>query len=188
MDYSTSSKNMINTGVYYNNALKLHYKGLFVNNMCDHYGMFTINDKMIYIGELKNGIPYGKGTVYSQYNGNILFIGTILDGMPKYGVCFSMPTIYEGFFYFNYSYQQERRSSLFRNSPSIFEQEEDSKIEHNKSFFNFDSKFNNFEIDGHVINFNKYILEVDGKLTSNNKSLNGMMRIIDKNRSIYHGQ
>lgn len=39
-----------------------------------------------------------------------------------------------------------------------------------------------------MINFNKNILEVDGKMSSNKKSLNGMMRIIDKNRSIYHGQ
>lgn len=100
-EYSSVSQNYIHMGVFYHSLLQLRYDGLLINNVCDSYGTFTLCGKKIYEGEVRCGVPHGKGTVYSMKTGNVLYIGTILEGVPKYGVCFSIPAIYEGFFYFN---------------------------------------------------------------------------------------
>ena len=181
-----------NCGLFSNTRIKFVYTGLFVNNQVHNFGKFEYDNKLLYEGEVKFGVPYGKGVMYSNDTGKLLFIGMVIEGIPKYGVTFLLPAVYEGFFYFNNIVID--RQSMLQKSQTIFNLNDKGRKNAQlfqtifQQFFNFDNRFKFFEIDGKVINFNKYILELEGKLNSNNKNLNGMMRIIDKNRSIYHGQ
>lgn len=180
-DYHSVSQKYIYRGELYSSNINQHYDGFFVGNMPYNYGTFSLKGNKIYSGEINNGIPHGKAIIYSQHTQNIIFIGTMVEGMPKEGVFFELPTVYEGLFYFNDSDIQKHNKDMDKFIENI------SAIETIINYFNFDNSFKNFQIDGHIINFNENFSEVEGKLSCNDKSLNGMMKVIDRNGTIYHG-
>jgi hypothetical protein len=72
--------------------LKNHteYEGSLVGTKKHGFGKLKYKDKVVYIGNFKDGLPHGKGLFFDQ-NQRALFKGIFKEGKKKYGTTFAYP-------------------------------------------------------------------------------------------------
>ena len=67
--------------MYYQNG-NVKYEGDFVNGKFDGYGKFYEKNGEYYIGQFKNSLRHGKGTIYFP-DGSIKYDGEFVDNIPN---------------------------------------------------------------------------------------------------------
>lgn len=96
-DYNTISDKPVHYGRIAFGAQKLKYEGFFKQAMPNYRGSYFINDVLVYEGEIKDGVPDGKGRIYSS-KGVALFEGFVNEGFPSSGTYYKLPRIFSGRF------------------------------------------------------------------------------------------
>jgi hypothetical protein len=160
-DYSTISNKNIFKGRFSSSSKNLVYKGYFQGGQPDYFGSFILNNKKVYTGYIRNGVPNGKGDIFYS-DGRLLFSGFLDKGFPIKGVLYDLPKIYVGDFYiknkpsYKFSF---RRLNLMAKS------------------LNYELMMKRFILRGKVYNTEKGVGLFEGEVISDSIKKNGVFRI-----------
>lgn len=172
LDYTTISEKEVYQGKFTVTSKNFRYEGYLQNGIPHYFGSYFVNGVLVYKGQIMQGVPDGKGRVFSE-QGQLLFDGVLLEGLPYLGCYYKLPRIFVGKFVIanksNYKFIYKKLDMFMKS-------------------LKYENMLQVFTLEGEIFNYSPDVKVVRGLFSYDLPLLSGDFYLMSKEGKIYIGE